>query len=318
MTTSAYGVSPSGQPPLLAADGLTVRRTGDGALVLPPTGLRAAPGQVLVITGPSGAGKTTLLNALLDTLPAGLRRSAGTVHWQGTLLKAGRSARKWRRTRCGRLGQDPGATLHPLWRVGHLIGEDLAGDRGTRAARVAEQLDLLGLPPELVSRRAGQLSGGQAQRVALARALAADPDLLVLDEPTSAMDAATAALVKRAVEARRGSPDRCVVLVTHDERLFGELADVTIRVTPAEAPAGPGPLRPMSSASARATGDGRASAPPRPTASRTLLETDQTDRTGLDVSGTSLEADRSGPGVSCAPAGGDRPESGVSGALLDA
>ncbi|GHH85490.1 ABC transporter ATP-binding protein [Streptomyces capitiformicae] len=225
--------TPERESPLLAADGLTVHRAADSALVLPPTDLRAASGQVVVITGSSGAGKTTLLHALLDTLPAGLRRSAGTVRWQGTLLKQGHPARTWRRIRCGLLGQDPGAALHPLWRVGRLIGEDLVGDRGARAARVAEQLDLLGLPPEIVSRRAGELSGGQAQRVALARALAADPALLVLDEPTSAMDPATAALVRRAVAARRGSPGRCVVLVTHDERLFGELADVTVRVAPA-------------------------------------------------------------------------------------
>lgn len=222
--------NPEREAPLLAADGLTVHRATDGALVLPPTDLRAESGQVVVITGPSGAGKTTLLHALLDTLPAGLRRSAGTVRRQGMLLKEGRPARKWRRTCCGLLGQDPGAALHPLWRVGRLIGEDLVGERGARAARVAEQLDLLGLPTEIVSRRAGELSGGQAQRVALARALVADPALLFLDEPTSAMDPATAALVVRAVAARRGAPGRCVVLVTHDERLFGELADVTVRV----------------------------------------------------------------------------------------
>ncbi|MEV0642087.1 ATP-binding cassette domain-containing protein [Streptomyces sp. NPDC050619] len=251
--------------PLLAADGLTVRRAGrGGALVLPPTDLRAESGQVVVVTGPSGAGKTTLLHALLDTLPAGLRRTAGTVRWEGTLLEQGRTARKWRRTRCGLLGQDPGAALHPLWRVGRLVGEELGGDRSVRAARVAEQLDLLGLPPEIVARRAGELSGGQAQRVALARALVADPALLVLDEPTSAMDPATAALVRRVVAARRGSPGRCVVLVTHDEHLFGELADVTVRVAPREVAAGRGPLRPAARATGRAPDGVRAAAPAIP------------------------------------------------------
>lgn len=216
---------------LLMADGLTVCRAGDGVTVLPSTGLRVESGQVVVITGPSGSGKTTLLHALLDTLPPGLRRTAGTVRWQGTPMKEGRSARRWRRTSCGWLGQDPGAALHPLWRVDRLIGEDLAMDRGARASLVAEQLDLLGLPPETAARRAGELSGGQAQRVALARALAADPPLLVLDEPTSAMDAETASLVTRAVASRRGTPGRCVLVVTHDDALFGDLADVTVRIT---------------------------------------------------------------------------------------
>ncbi|MBD0841338.1 ABC transporter ATP-binding protein [Streptomyces sp. TRM68416] len=230
--TSVNGTPVSGSP-LLTADGMTVCRGSDGVVVLPPTGLRVESGQVVVITGPSGSGKTTLLHALLDTLPPGLRRTAGTVRWQGTPVTPGRPARTWRRSRCGRLGQDPGASLHPLWRVDRLIGEDLAVDRAARASRVAEQLDLLGLPPETAARRAGELSGGQAQRVALARALAADPPLLVLDEPTSAMDAETASLVTRAVAARRGTPGRCVLVVTHDANLFGDLADATLRVTTA-------------------------------------------------------------------------------------
>lgn len=229
--------------PLLSADGLTVRRSGDGALVLPPTTLRAESGQVVLITGPSGAGKTTLLHTLLDTLPAGLNRSAGKVRWQGTPVKQGRPARRWRRSRCGWLGQDPGAALHPLWRVDRLIGEGLTTDPSARSSYVAEQLDILGLPPETAARRAAELSGGQAQRVALARALAANPALLVLDEPTSAMDPATAALVTRAVAARRGSPGRCVVVVTHDEALFGDLADVTVRVVAPTAAPGNGLTR---------------------------------------------------------------------------
>ncbi|MWA16234.1 ABC transporter ATP-binding protein [Streptomyces sp. BA2] len=217
-------------PELLAAEGLIVRRAGDGSVILPPTGLRAAAGQVVLITGASGSGKTTLLHALLDTLPPSLHRSAGTVRWQGTPVRQGRAARTWRRTRCGWLGQDPGAGLHPLWRVDRLIGENLTTDRDTRSSYVAEQLDLLDLPPETAARRAAELSGGQAQRVALARALATDPALLILDEPTSAMDPTTASLVTRAVAARRGSPHHCVLVVSHDESLFGELADTTLRV----------------------------------------------------------------------------------------
>ncbi|MFK4105648.1 ABC transporter ATP-binding protein [Streptomyces sp. NPDC019531] len=237
-------MTPASGSPLFMADGLTVRRASDGVIVLPPTDLRAESGQVVVITGPSGSGKTTLLHALLDTLPPGLRRSAGTVRWQDTPVRPGRSARKWRRTRCGWLGQDPGAALHPLWRVDHLIGEDLTMDRGARSSCVAEQLDLLGLPPETAARRAGELSGGQAQRVALARALATDPALLILDEPTSAMDAETASMVTRAVAARLGAPGRCVVVVTHDAALFGELADVMVRVAPPDEAPGKGPLPP--------------------------------------------------------------------------
>lgn len=253
--------------PLLAVDGMTVRRREDGALILPATSLRAGPGEVVVLTGPSGAGKTTLLHALLDTLPPGLRRSSGTVHWQGTPVRQGSSARRWRRARCGWLGQDPGAALHPLWRVDRLIGEDLTADRGDRSSYVVRQLAHLGLPPEIAGRRAGELSGGQAQRVALARALAGDPALLVLDEPTSAMDAETASLVTGAVAARRGTPGRCVVVVTHDEALFAGLADLTVRV-PLPEEAGKAPRRPVGERgpTARPRVSSRGAALPRPAA----------------------------------------------------
>ncbi|WP_309061211.1 ATP-binding cassette domain-containing protein [Streptomyces sp.] len=218
---------PTGAP-LLAAEGLTVRRALDGATVLPPVDVRVGPGQVLAVTGASGAGKSTLLRALLDVLPDGLQRASGTVRWRGVAVSPGRAARRWRRARCGWLAQDPGAALNPLWCVDRLIGEEFTGDAATRARRVEALMHRLGLPPALASRRAGELSGGQAQRVALARALCADPELLVLDEPTSALDRATADLVAEEVRSRRGIPGRCVVLVTHDARLAAELADRTL------------------------------------------------------------------------------------------
>lgn len=237
-------------PPLLAAGRLAVHRPADGAVLLAPVDVRIGDGQVLAVTGPSGAGKSTLLHALLDVLPRGLDRSGGTVSWQGKPVPRGRDARRWRRRHCGRLGQDPGASLHPLWSVERLIGEELHADRRARAERVHTLLETLGLAPHLASRRAGELSGGQAQRVALARALAADPELLVLDEPTSAMDRATGDLVIEAVRSHRGRPGRCVLLVTHDARLAAELGDTTLHIEsaagmhtgPAET-AGPGPAR---------------------------------------------------------------------------
>ncbi|MFF8032181.1 ABC transporter ATP-binding protein [Streptomyces sp. NPDC016626] len=257
-------------PPLLAAEGLTVRRTADGVTVLPPAGLSVGDGQVLAVTGPSGAGKSTLLHALLDVLPGGLHRSAGTVLRRGTVVPPGRAARRWRRARTGWLGQDPATALHPLWRVDRLIGEEYGGDAAARAFRVAELMDRLGLPPRLAGRRAAELSGGQAQRVALARALCADPELLVLDEPTSALDRATAGLVADAVRARRGVPGRGVVLVTHDTSLAAGLADVTLRLgtapgaspravsgpSPRPAPA-PGAARPGPDAARPASGAAR-------------------------------------------------------------
>ncbi|MFF7900161.1 ABC transporter ATP-binding protein [Streptomyces sp. NPDC007920] len=226
--------------PLLTAEGLTVRRTRDGATMLSPVDVTVGSGEVLAVTGPSGGGKTTLLRALLDVLPDGLHRAAGTVRWSGATVPRGRAARRWRRVRCGVLGQDPGAALNPLWRVDRLIGEEFTGDAAARAQRVEALMHQLGLPPGLASLRAGELSGGQAQRVALARALCADPELLVLDEPTSALDRATADLVAEVVRSRRGVPGRGVVLVTHEARLAAELAERTLVLAADPQPA-PGP-----------------------------------------------------------------------------
>lgn len=239
MTIHTHGEPLPVGAPLLAAEGLTVRRALDGAVVLPPVDLRVGPGQVLAVTGASGAGKSTLLRALLDVLPDGLHRAAGTVRWRGATVPRGRAAGRWRRTRCGWLAQDPGASLHPLWRVDRLIGEEFTGDAAARGRRVEALMHRLGLPPRLASRRAGELSGGQAQRVALARALCTDPELLVLDEPTSALDRATADLVAEVVRSRRGVPGRCVVLVTHDARLVAELADRTLALAADAGPASP-------------------------------------------------------------------------------
>lgn len=264
MTIRAHDEPSPAHAPLLAAEGLTVRRALDGAVVLPPVDLRVGPGQVLAVTGASGAGKSTLLRALLDVLPDGLHRAAGTVRWRGETVPQGRAAGRWRRARCGWLAQDPGAALHPLWRVDRLIGEEFTGDAAARGRRVGELMHRLGLPPRLASRRAGELSGGQAQRVALARALCADPELLVLDEPTSALDRATAGLVAEVVRSSRGVPGRCVVLVTHDARLAAELADRTL-VLAAAADPGPrtdGPAR----ATARAAGIVRGRIPRSPEA----------------------------------------------------
>lgn len=260
MTIHAHGEPLPVDAPLLAAEGLSVRRALDGAVVLPPVDLRVGSGQVLAVTGASGAGKSTVLRALLDVLPDGLHRAAGTVRWRGATVPQGRAARRWRRARCGWLAQDPGAALHPLWRVDRLIGEEFTGGAAARGRRVEALMHRLGLPPGLASRRAGELSGGQAQRVALARALCADPELLVLDEPTSALDRATADLVAEAVRSRRGVPGRCVVLVTHDARLVAELADRTLVLAADAGPASPADARARVTAGATGAVRGR---PPR-------------------------------------------------------
>ena len=115
--------------------------------------------------------------------------------------------------------QDAGASLTPWMTIGELIGERLREeslDRRTRAQRMAEALQLVGLPPEVASVQPGQLSGGQRQRAALARATVVPPEVLLCDEPTSALDVSLAAAILNLIGRLRRELGMAVLFVTHD------------------------------------------------------------------------------------------------------
>ncbi|MEV1002469.1 ATP-binding cassette domain-containing protein [Nonomuraea sp. NPDC050202] len=214
----------------LTVRGLTV--TGrTGTVIVDRLDLRIAPGEVLALVGPSGAGKTTVLRAVLGALPSGLRQASGRIEWHGAPVRA---PRRWRRRTVGFLGQDPASALHPLLDARAAVREALprsGRDGGEEERALAE----VGLDPAgLGRRRPHQLSGGQAQRVALARALAADPELLVLDEFTSALDPAALVLVLERVRRRRGDGRSVTLIVSHDMAVVSELADHVVRLGPGE------------------------------------------------------------------------------------
>jgi putative ABC transport system ATP-binding protein len=189
---------------------------GGGRTVLDGVGVRARSGRLLAVAGPSGSGKTTLLGVL-----AGLvRPDAGTVLLDGVPLAGSVEERR----RCGFVLQ--GHALLPVLDAGENVQVALrsrgvpAAEAAARAAEVLDRVGLGGRSGRLVER----LSGGQQQRVALARALAPAPDLLLLDEPTSELDAATRDMVVEVLveEAARGA---LVVVATHDEEVAGRCHD---------------------------------------------------------------------------------------------
>jgi peptide/nickel transport system ATP-binding protein len=173
--------------------------------------LEVAQGEAVALVGESGSGKSTLLRliASLDT------PSTGTVSLGGT-------------TGPQMVFQDSGASLTPWMSVGELIGERLKGSGLSRRQRqdaVAEVLQRVGLPLDVVKSRAAQLSGGQRQRVSLARATVVPPSVLLCDEPTSALDVSLAASVLNLIGDLRRSLDMSVVFVTHDLSVARVVAD---------------------------------------------------------------------------------------------
>jgi osmoprotectant transport system ATP-binding protein len=176
--------------------------------------LEVRRGETLVLLGESGCGKTTTLRLINRLL----------VPTSGEVLVEGRDTREWDaialRRRTGYVIQEAG--LFPHFTVERNVGlvPSLEGwDEGRTRARTHELLRLVGLEPERIAARyPSELSGGQRQRVGVARALAADPPLLLMDEPFGALDPLTRAALQREFLALQKSLGKTVVFVTHDVR----------------------------------------------------------------------------------------------------
>lgn len=179
----------------LAVDALILERE-DGVRLLGPLSLQVAPGERLGVVGESGSGKSLLVRALFGLLPPGVRQAGGALRALGTPLDPPGPARDRACARIGWVPQDPGGALNPLLTVAQHLTLLPVAHRGepTRAALVRLQslLERLRLPPgpDFLGSLPHQISGGQRQRLVLAMALSCDPAFLVLDEPTTALDAA--------------------------------------------------------------------------------------------------------------------------------
>jgi osmoprotectant transport system ATP-binding protein len=191
-----------------------LRTSLGGRPVLRGVSLKVEEGETVALLGRSGSGKTTLLKCVNGLLPA----DSGEVRFEG------RSLAEWDiiqlRRRMGYVLQDAG--LFPHWTVARNIGlvprlENWPPER--TEARTRELLSMVGLPPdEYVGRYPRELSGGQRQRAGIARALAADPPLLLLDEPFAALDPITRLDLQRQFVAMRRTVRKTALFVTHDVR----------------------------------------------------------------------------------------------------
>ena len=222
--------------PLLTVQDLRVEfRTRRGAaMVLNGVDFQLRGGETLCVVGESGCGKSMTALALLRLIPSPPGRIVGgRVDFQGEDLVRASEARmrEVRGDRISMIFQEPMTSLNPVFTVGDQIGETLRlhAKLDTRAARERsiEMLRSVGIPaPERrVDEYPHQLSGGMRQRVMIAMALACRPDVLIADEPTTALDVTVQAQIfdlLRALQAERGT---AILLITHDMGAVAEMAD---------------------------------------------------------------------------------------------
>jgi peptide/nickel transport system ATP-binding protein len=192
--------------------------------------LSLAPGETLGLVGESGAGKTMIALALLGLLPGGARVE-GRIALDGQdLTRAGE--RVWRRIRGRRIAmvfQEPMTALNPTIPIGRQVSEamrlHLGMGPGEAQARAQDLLLRVGMPAseDWLRRYPHQLSGGQRQRVAIAAALSAEPDILIADEPTTALDVTLQAQVLDLLKDLVRERGLALLLVTHDLAVVAEL-----------------------------------------------------------------------------------------------
>jgi oligopeptide/dipeptide ABC transporter ATP-binding protein len=231
MTAAPTQIAPAAdQPPLLEIDSLDVvlGRGWRATRVLSGVDLRIWPGEIVGLVGETGSGKTTLARTVV-----GLAKPArGRVVVEGlTLSTLRRRARRAQRRRghVQLVFQDPLRSLDPDMTVADIVGQGprIRGDadNGDIRRRVLAALDQVGLDASMLDRTPGQISGGQRQRVSIARALAAEPRLLICDEPVSALDASTRNYVLRLLDELRSSLGLSIVVISHDLSSLAGIAD---------------------------------------------------------------------------------------------
>jgi oligopeptide/dipeptide ABC transporter ATP-binding protein len=199
------------------ASGFGVGRARGVVKAVDGVSVRIGEGETLGIVGESGSGKTTL--AKLFLLLA--RPTAGSLRFDGKEVASfGRADLARYRRSVQAVFQDPYSSLNPRMRVDHIVGEPLLRDDGmTRAMarhRVAEVLELVGLPSDSVTLYPHEFSGGQRQRIAIARALVTYPKFIILDEPVSALDVSIRAQILNLLKHLQETLGLAFVMISHD------------------------------------------------------------------------------------------------------
>ena len=184
-------------------------------------------GETFGLVGESGCGKTTIGRTLVGLY----KPTEGSVIYKGVdLSKATGALRIRNRRQMQMIFQDPYASLNPRMTVGDIVGEPvdihgLASNKNERQERIQQILDLVGLNPEHINRYPHEFSGGQRQRIGIARALAVEPELIVCDEPVSAVDVSIQAQIINMLERLQNELNLTYMIIAHDLSMIKYVSD---------------------------------------------------------------------------------------------
>lgn len=219
----------------IAVEGLSVALPAgaDRELAVENLSLELRANEILCVVGESGSGKSMVASAILGLLPESVRATAGSILMgDKDLLKLpDEELRKIRGARIGMIFQEPMTALNPLTRIGDQIGEMFRTHTTLSPSEIRSRVftllhDVQIPDPEGASRAyPHQLSGGQRQRAMIAMALALEPDVLIADEPTTALDVTTQAQILKLIRELQQRKGTAVLFVTHDFGVVSEIAD---------------------------------------------------------------------------------------------
>lgn len=219
---------------LLEIKNLSVRYTTDKVIsrAVNNVSLSLNKGEVLGLVGETGAGKTTTALALLRLLPKYTSQVEGSIVFEGTELTKlkEKKMREIRGQKISMIFQDPMTSLNPVYKVGQQIGDVIRLHNPKMNSmeiekRVEEILNMVGIAPSRKNDYPHQFSGGMKQRVMIAIAIACNPDLLIADEPTTALDVTIQAQVIRMMRNLQKELGSSVILITHDLGIVANFCD---------------------------------------------------------------------------------------------
>ena len=221
--------------PLLSVHGTSKRFGGKRRLIGGPTptiravhevDLELYPGDSLGVVGESGCGKSTLARMIMGIIPP----SGGEIYFRGRdITSLGADKRKELYRSVQFVFQDPQSSLNPRKTVRQILEtpmiELLGLEKPERERRLLELMDLVNMRPEFLDRHPHEFSGGQAQRIGIARALAPDPELLILDEPVSALDVSIQAQILKLLLSLKRDLNLTYLFISHDLAVVDYLCD---------------------------------------------------------------------------------------------